>query len=51
VLARLTSVSACLLTVFSLYPLKDLLAAFLERAQASVQCVLNRFSRRCGVAS
>jgi hypothetical protein len=33
------------------HPLKDLLAAFLERAKALVQGVLNRFSRCCGVAS
>jgi hypothetical protein len=34
-----------------LQPLEDLLAAFLERAEALVQGVLNRFSRFCGVAS
>src|SRR5262245_38335975 len=32
-------------------PLKDLLAAFLKRAKALVQAVLNRFSRCRGVAS
>jgi hypothetical protein len=32
-----------------LHPLRDLLAAFLERAKALVQGVLNRFSRCLGV--
>jgi hypothetical protein len=37
--------------LFGFQPLRDLLAALLERAKALVQGALNRFSRCCGVAS